>query len=313
MCDPDNFLGIVELWEVRPSNPEVDGVPSATVELKTQDGGIETRPMRVRIADESTGIVELTLEDLVLIDQDNDVDQDEGTVTPGQRIDYTILVENNGNASATNVTVVETLPADTTFIWSDGGVFDGTTVTWAGLTIEPGETKKLRFAVELDRGTAALTLDNDTYTVVSDQTVEATGVADSLTVNAEAVALALTKESVVEQTADNRLYKWVSPAYCGSFPVVVTINYVAGSPDHNLEEEIALISVARLANAFCECGCDKGFIETMRSDWAMIDSKEYRRISVSDLSNPFGTRGGEVTAWRRVSGYLDTISYATTF
>ena len=54
-------------------------------------------------------------------------------VGAGSTIDYTITVNNIGNADATGVTVTDPIPANTSFTSAaDGGVLDHGKVTWTG-------------------------------------------------------------------------------------------------------------------------------------------------------------------------------------
>jgi uncharacterized repeat protein (TIGR01451 family) len=75
-------------------------------------------------------------------------------VQPGQQIDYTVSVPNIGDADATEITMVDTLPADVTPVdgsISDGGVYDATagTITWV-ISIAADSTTEVTYSVTVD-------------------------------------------------------------------------------------------------------------------------------------------------------------------
>ncbi|MCR4406533.1 MAG: hypothetical protein NUW24_06390 [Anaerolineae bacterium] len=78
---------------------------------------------------------------------------DRGTASPGDRLQYTITLNNTGNMNATNVTVVDTLPPDyvTLVATPPGAVYDPVagTLTWAGLTVNRNQPVVLTFQVDL--------------------------------------------------------------------------------------------------------------------------------------------------------------------
>ena len=75
-----------------------------------------------------------------------------------------------------------------------------------------------------------------------------------------------------------------------------------------LAQIIAWIATARLDRPYCACGSIYSYAESLRDDLA-----EYRKGSTtrftpeSILTNPFGTRKGEVMAWQRVNQLLDNV------
>ncbi|MDD5026269.1 MAG: hypothetical protein PHH13_02715, partial [Candidatus Peribacteraceae bacterium] len=72
------------------------------------------------------------------------------TVQPNQNLTYQITVTNTSQTPATNVTVVDTLPALETFVSaSDGGANVGGIVTWTGLSIAAGASKTLMLYVQV--------------------------------------------------------------------------------------------------------------------------------------------------------------------
>jgi uncharacterized repeat protein (TIGR01451 family) len=77
---------------------------------------------------------------------------DSNPVAPGATLTYTLLYENTGNAPATGVTLVDTLPANVTFQSATaGGVYHaaGRTVTWAIGSLAPGAGASLAVKVKV--------------------------------------------------------------------------------------------------------------------------------------------------------------------
>jgi uncharacterized repeat protein (TIGR01451 family) len=105
------------------------------------------------------------------------------TVTATEVLNYQISVTNTSTVDDSNVRVVDTLPANVTFIGaSDGGVFDGTQVTWNGLSIDAGDTKVLMMTVSVNAGTQNGTiLTNNTFVVNGPTAIDQTTVVDQLT------------------------------------------------------------------------------------------------------------------------------------
>ena len=67
-------------------------------------------------------------------------------------------------------------------------------------------------------------------------------------------------------------------------------------------EAIAWLATARLNRQFCSCGTVEKFQANMRRDLAKTEPDGTSYVTTEDdLANPFGTRKGEVKAWRRVS------------
>ena len=71
-------------------------------------------------------------------------------VGPSSNVTYTLTVKNIGNAAATNVTITDPVPANTTFVSADsGGTLSGGTVTWSNKTIAAGGSLSVHFTVSI--------------------------------------------------------------------------------------------------------------------------------------------------------------------
>lgn len=71
-----------------------------------------------------------------------------GTRYIGRPADFTITVQNTGDAPVRDTKLVDSMPAGLEFISaSDGGVFSGGTVTWNLGTLDPGATKSVKLTV----------------------------------------------------------------------------------------------------------------------------------------------------------------------
>jgi uncharacterized repeat protein (TIGR01451 family) len=99
-------------------------------------------------------------------------------VCVGQNITYTIGFRNNASGAATNATVSDTIPANTTFVsatlpagWSrtDSVVAGGTgTLTFTKASAAGGETASFTVVVKINAGTAGATIISNTATASSD-------------------------------------------------------------------------------------------------------------------------------------------------
>jgi uncharacterized repeat protein (TIGR01451 family) len=80
------------------------------------------------------------------------------TSLPGGLVDYTITYDNNGNAAAAGVSIVDTLPAGATFVSASPAPTSqsGSTLTWAIGTLNAGQsgsiTLRVQFSASLPRG-----------------------------------------------------------------------------------------------------------------------------------------------------------------
>lgn len=89
----------------------------------------------------------------------------------GEPILYTLTITNSGTLMATGLIITDTLPAGTQYV--SGGTFDGTMVSWMVSDLGVNAVTTKQFTV---RATAAGTIVNDSYGVVSDGGFGADGV-----------------------------------------------------------------------------------------------------------------------------------------
>ena len=67
---------------------------------------------------------------------------------------------------------------------------------------------------------------------------------------------------------------------------------------------IAELATARLSKPPCSCNHIRAQYETLREDLAVIGRESSTILDPNLLSNPFGTRRGEIQSWRRVQGLV---------
>ncbi|MDQ2757712.1 MAG: hypothetical protein M3Y71_14320 [Actinomycetota bacterium] len=104
---------------------------------------------------------------------------DAGTpVGPGSTVDYTVTVKNIGNGVAHDVSIIDPLPAGTTFQSADqGGKPTANGVRWTGLRIPAGSQKQVHLRVQISPSLprAIKTIVNDGIVVRSSDGVSTTG------------------------------------------------------------------------------------------------------------------------------------------
>lgn len=116
-------------------------------------------------------------------------------------------------------------------------------------------------------------------------------------------------------TYDDELASWMyGTNQCCVHPSEVALWYQAGETDaayvagRNRDplndywaRTIAWLATARLDKPLCGCGNVTLFFDEMRRDLARQDRNSSSVVDLTLLSNPFGTRVGEMRAWHRVS------------
>lgn len=112
-----------------------------------------------------------------------------------------------------------------------------------------------------------------------------------------------------EAAYDSASATWAAAPLC-DWPDRVTLRYLAGYPlgsDGQMQEPFRTI-VARMAAAELAqylCGCETANRELHRYQFDLARSagandEAYGAVSANDLDNPFGTRRGQVEAWKAV-------------
>jgi len=105
-------------------------------------------------------------------------------VNAGDTITYRICFDNNDNDyGVTNVSVVDVLPTEVSFITADDGVFghydaNAHTYTWLYPALLPGQSTCLQLVVQVNQGTAQGITISNSVTISSDQTPPRTVHAD---------------------------------------------------------------------------------------------------------------------------------------
>ena len=61
------------------------------------------------------------------------------------------------------------------------------------------------------------------------------------------------------------------------------------------------MAVSRLHRPICACGSAGALIEYLQVDLSAPTREQSYNVSFTDLDNPFGTRRGELEAWRYVT------------
>ena len=107
---------------------------------------------------------------------------------------------------------------------------------------------------------------------------------------------------------------WNSAGWAvGRDPDQVRVSYYAGDVSRTFmnglscdplkdkyAKAIAYLATARLSKSICPCQGVLDFFEGLRKDLALSISGEAYNVPFRDLDNPFGTRYGEVMAWRLI-------------
>ncbi|MBU0492689.1 MAG: DUF11 domain-containing protein [Chloroflexi bacterium] len=83
-------------------------------------------------------------------------------VAPGAQLAYTLTVTNDGPVPAAGVTITDAVPAHATFAASDGSYAVGV-VSWPGLTLGPGASLDVTFAVTVGQAASGTLITNDDY------------------------------------------------------------------------------------------------------------------------------------------------------
>ncbi len=97
---------------------------------------------------------------------------DDTTPDAGQTIEYTLSAHNAGPAAATNITVLDVLPSDLTYVSDDGlGAYSTSTGEWIIATLPSGSTTALHIKASVKSGTEGKQIANSITVSVSDEDV----------------------------------------------------------------------------------------------------------------------------------------------
>ena len=319
MCDIESYQTTVDVAVKYVSSPLEDGIANAT--LVRSDGSHCTA--KLTVLDYANGYVEIKLADLVEVNPYVPPRyEDADPVYPEQSIAFSLYAENTGEVPARNVVIYDPLPVGTTLVRVlDDGYFDGAECRWEVGDLQPGESVTVRMIVSVDRD-ATGDIINSAYNVISDDsTAIGEDVVITLAPGAEVLSIDKTYTYDVNNVNEINKYKWgdvCAYSSCGDDIVGLEITYIAGCTTNGTvygagcyDNEVAMIAVARIARDVCTCGCGKQTrVEDLRADWSVYDGTIARRILSSDITNPFGTRGGEILAWRRINQIVEDVAFA---
>ena len=149
--------------------------------------------------DSPTAIVTVTASELVTTK--TVAAQFDGTFDEGDTVVYTITVENQGPSNATNVSLVDLLPAGLTFSNATvtSGVYNSGDGNWDIGTIANGATETLTISAIINQGTSGNTIVNTTTAATGDQS-DPNLVADDLT---ESITVSNDADIVLTKVVDN--------------------------------------------------------------------------------------------------------------
>jgi uncharacterized repeat protein (TIGR01451 family) len=92
---------------------------------------------------------------------------------PGEELEYTITVTNEGHHVATGVVITDRVPLHAEFAWVlDGGELVGDEVRWTGLSVEPGDSVTMHWGVTVTEDLLADEVVNESYGVVCSEVTD---------------------------------------------------------------------------------------------------------------------------------------------
>lgn len=126
-------------------------------------------------------------------------------------------------------------------------------------------------------------------------------------------------------TYDDDEARWTVQAWTGDrAPDFMSIWYYSGEISEEYKEGyeydplsnywaqvIAWLATARLDRPLCGCSYLEGLVQKMQDDLSLVTPTSSHFASDDVLNNPFGTKRGEVMAWKRVKDLADHRMYAT--
>jgi hypothetical protein len=115
-----------------------------------------------------------------------------------------------------------------------------------------------------------------------------------------------TEQSFVECRAPDQVKVWyyagdLDPLYLQLTTPTSTVRRRCDPLSNYWAEAIAWLATARLERNFCGCKQVSAFVNNLRRDMSSFPPEGTSfSLSEGDLDNPFGTRGGEIRAWRKI-------------
>ena len=162
--------------------------PSGTVLTNTMAIQYEN-PVGYRFANETADDVTTVVAPTLSISKSDSPDP----VLAGNELVYTLHYVNTGAADATNVTISDNVPTDTTYQACDGGIScveAGGVVTWTIGTVAGNSSEVVTLTVLVsDTLSTGTILVNDTYGISSDQSGFIAGAPETTTVNRDAAII----------------------------------------------------------------------------------------------------------------------------
>lgn len=174
-----------------------------TVKISSRDIAPTTKSVRIETTNNALNLTK------TVSDQ---IDDQVGGIDPNEPVSYTIAFDNNDNDfTATNISIVDFLPEEVTFIRADEGKATGTydavehTYTWSYPFLRPGETVSLEIMAHVNKDTAPGTVITNSAMISSNETPPSMASVDTIT-----YFKPLTLSADIAGTAIGGL-KWVGP------------------------------------------------------------------------------------------------------
>jgi hypothetical protein len=115
-----------------------------------------------------------------------------------------------------------------------------------------------------------------------------------------------TEQAFVECRAPDQVKVWyyagdLDPLYLQHTTPTSAVRRRCDPLSNYWAEAIAWLATARLERNFCGCKQVTAFVNNLRRDMSSFppDGTSFT-LSEDILNNPFGTRGGEIRAWRKI-------------
>lgn len=89
-------------------------------------------------------------------------------------------------------------------------------------------------------------------------------------------------------------------------PVRIRVNYYSGTNDDLIQQAVFNLTAAMLALYLCDCDCLSPILHYLQQDTAIKTKDNSFQYPFDIMSNPFGTRIGQIEAWKLIQKYLDT-------